>query len=135
MTQQPGDNTVDPVDPAKAGGPVNANDLVAFAVEVLAVVLLAVWGAHLGTTTLEHVLAGILVPAIAAVLWGLFAAPRARSRVPALVVATKVLVLGTAIVAAWSLLSPVWAGVVTVVVVVNTLLMWVGPFAHPLGRD
>ncbi|HET9632052.1 MAG TPA: YrdB family protein [Terrabacter sp.] len=115
--------------------PVNANDLVAFAVEVLAVVLLAVWGAHLGQSTVTHVLGGVLVPGAAIVLWGLFAAPRARVRVPVLVVATKVLVLGAAVVAAWSLLPPVWAALVTVVVVVNTLLMWVGPFAHPLGRE
>ncbi len=126
MTQEPA---------ADAHGAVNANDLVAFAVEVLAVVLLAVWGAHLGTGTATHVLGGILVPAVAVVLWGLFAAPRARVRMPVLVVATKVLVLGAAVLAAWSLLSPVWATVVTVVVVVNTALMWVGPFAHPLGRD
>ena len=116
------------------GGGVNANDLLAFGVEVLAVVLLAVWGAHLGGTTVAHVLGGILVPGGAVVLWGLFAAPRARVRVPALVVATKVLVLGTAVLVAWSLLSPVWAAVVSVVVVLNTLLMWVGPFAHPLRR-
>jgi hypothetical protein len=114
------------------GRDVNANDLVAFAVEVLAVVLLAVWGAHLGATTAAHVLGGVLVPGAAVVLWGLFAAPRARVRVPFLVVATKVLVLGAAVLAAWSLLPPVWAAVVTVVVVVNTALMWVGPFAHPL---
>jgi hypothetical protein len=102
---------------------------------VLAVVLLAVWGAHLGGSTLAHVLGGVLVPAAAVVLWGLFAAPRARVRVPILAVVTKVLVLGTAVLAAWSLLPPLWAAVVTVVVVVNTLLTWVGPFAHPVGRS
>lgn len=126
MTQQPGPPT---------GGDVNANDLLAFGVEVLAVSLLAVWGAHLGTTTSAHVLGGILVPALAVVLWALFAAPRARVRVPALAVATKVLVLGAAVLAGWALLPPVWAAVVTVVVVVNTLLTWFGPLAHPLGRD
>lgn len=125
MTPQPGQ---------RAAGDVNANDLLAFGVEVLAVVLLAVRGAHLGSTTAAHVLGGILAPVVAVVLWGLFAAPRARVRVPVLVVATKVLVLGAAVLAAWSLLSPVWAALVTVVVVVNTALMWFGPFAHPLRR-
>ena len=71
MTQQPGRPT---------GGGVNANDLLAFGVEVLALGLLAVWGAHLGGTTVAHVLGGILVPGVAVVLWGLFAAPRARVR-------------------------------------------------------
>lgn len=112
---------------------VNANDVVAFAVEVLAVVLLAVWGAHLGGTTLAHVLGGVVVPAAAVVLWGLFAAPRARVRVPILAVVTKALVLGAAVLAAWSLLSPLWATVVTVVVVVNTLLTWIGPLSHPIA--
>lgn len=125
--------TAHPTGPGSAA--VNANDLVAFGVEVLAVVLLAVWGAHLGHTALTHVLGGILVPGVAVVLWGLFAAPRARIRVPLLVVATKVLVLGAAVLAAWALLPPVLAAVVTAVVVVNTLLMWVGPFAHPVGTD
>ena len=127
--------TARPPEPTPADHPVNANDLVAFGVEVLAVVLLAAWGAHLGSSTAAHVLGGVLVPAVAVVLWALFAAPRARVRVPALVVATKVLVLGAAVLAAWSLLSPVWAAVVTVMVVVNTLLTWVGPFARLLSGD
>jgi hypothetical protein len=115
---------------ADSAGHVNANDVVAFLVEVLAVVLLAVWGARLGDTTAVHVLGGVLVPGAAAVLWGLFAAPRARFRVPVLAVATKVLVLGGAVLASWSVLPPAWAVVVTVVVVVNTLLTWFGPFAR-----
>jgi hypothetical protein len=45
MTQRPG---------RPAGGDVNANDLLAFGVGVLAVVLLAVLGAHLGGTTVAH---------------------------------------------------------------------------------
>ncbi|GAA2741030.1 hypothetical protein GCM10009868_05510 [Terrabacter aerolatus] len=119
--------------PAERAG-VNANDVVAFFVEVLAVVLLAVRGARLGDTSVVHVLGGVLVPAVAVVLWGLFAAPRARFAVPSLAVATKVLVLGAAVLAAWSLLPAAWAVTVTVVVVVNTLLTRFGPFARPLSR-
>jgi hypothetical protein len=51
-----------------------------------------------------------------------------------LAVATKVLVLGGAVLASWSVLPPAWAVAVTVVVVVNTLLTWFGPFARPLSR-
>ena len=121
-------------DSAGNANEVNANDVVAFLVEVLAVVLLAVWGARLGDTTAVHALGGVLVPGAAAVLWGLFAAPRARFRVPVLAVGTKVLVLGGAVLASWSVLPPAWAAAVTVVVVVNTLLTWFGPFARPLSR-
>jgi hypothetical protein len=128
----PGADTTDAGGRDVGAKDVNANDVVAFGVEVLAVVLLAVWGAHLGTSTVTHVLGGILVPGVAVVLWGLFAAPRARIRVPLLVVATKVVVLGVAVLAAWSLLPPLWAAVVSIVVAVNTLLTWIGPLSHPI---
>jgi hypothetical protein len=113
---------------------VNANDVLAFAVEVLAVVLLAAWGATLGTTPAAHVLGGVLVPAAAIVAWSLFAAPRAVVRVSALAVATKVLVLGGAALASFAVLPPGWAVTATVVIVVNTVLTWIGPFARPLSR-
>ena len=119
-----------PQAPDLNAGHVNANDVVAFGVEVLAVVLLAVWGASIGTTTAAHVLGGILVPAIGIVLWGCFAAPRAVVGVPALAVATKVLVLGGAALASFTVLPLGWAVVITLVIVVNTLLTWVGPFSH-----
>ncbi|WP_256795022.1 YrdB family protein [Terrabacter sp. Ter38] len=109
---------------------VNANDVVAFGVEVLAVVLLAVWGATLGATTAAHVLGGVLVPAAAVILWGLFAAPRAVVQVPVLGVLTKVVVLGGAALAGFAVLPLPWAVVVAVVVAVNTVLTWFGPFAR-----
>ena len=45
-------------------------------------------------------------------------------------VLTKVVVLGGAAVAAFAVLPLAWAVVVAVVVVVNTVLMWFGPFAR-----
>ena len=115
---------------ARSVAGVNANDVVAFGVEVLAVVLLAVWGATLGTTTAVHVLGGVLVPTAAVTLWGLFAAPRAVVQVPVLGVLTKVVVLGGAVGAAFVVLPLAWALVVAGLVVVNTVLTWFGPFAH-----
>ena len=75
---------------------------------------------------------GIGLPLVAAVLWGLFAAPRARVSSPPLALATKLLVLGAGVVAGFVVLPVVWAMAVAVVVVVNLVLMYVGPFARPL---
>ena len=44
------------------------------------------------------------LPVVAAVLWGLFAAPRARIRSPPLQLATKVLVLGAGVAAGFLVL-------------------------------
>jgi hypothetical protein len=76
------------------------------------------------------VLGGVLVPAAAVTLWGLFAAPRAVVQVPVLAVLTKVVVLGSAVGAAFVVLPLAWAVVVAGLVVVNTALTWVGPFAR-----
>ena len=64
-------------------------------------------------------------------LWGLFAAPRARIRSAPLQLATKVLVLGAGVAAGYLVLPGAWAVAFMVVVLVNTALMYVGPFARP----
>ena len=71
------------------------------------------------------------VVGVAIVLWGLFAAPTATFDVPALAAAVKILVLGGSIFAAYALTSgPLLPAIWAVVVVVNTLLIYVGPFAR-----
>lgn len=115
---------------ARAEIDVNANDVVAFLVEVAVLVLLGIAGARLGSSTATSVVLAVLLPLAAAVLWGLFAAPRARVESAAARLATKVAVLGAGVVAAFYVLPTVWAIAVAVVVVVNTLLMYVGPFAR-----
>jgi uncharacterized protein DUF2568 len=107
---------------------VNANDVVAFLVELLVLGLLA-WAGFTAPGAAGWLL-GIGLPVVAAVLWGLFAAPRARTTSPPLRLATKVLVLGAGVVAGFVVLPLPWAVLVAVVVVANLVLMYVGPFAR-----
>jgi len=71
----------------------------AFLSELGALAGLAFWGFTVPSGGAAPVLLGVGLPAAAAVLWGLFAAPRAVVRVPVLVVATKVAVQGGAVAA------------------------------------
>ena len=110
---------------------VNANDVVAFLVEMGVLVLLAMAGAQVDGPTVLRVALAVVLPVAAAVLWGLFAAPRARIRSVPLQLATKVLVLGAGVAAGYFVLPGAWAVAFMVVVLVNTALMYVGPFARP----
>ncbi|HET7350439.1 MAG TPA: YrdB family protein [Marmoricola sp.] len=109
---------------------VNANDLVAFLVEVAALVLLGVAGWQLGGPTFLQVLLALALPGAAAALWGLFAAPRARVRSRPLELATKTVVLGAGVAAGFLVLPLPWAVAFALVVVVNTVLLYAGPLAR-----
>jgi hypothetical protein len=100
-----------------------ANELLAFLVELGAVGCLAWWGFTAGHGALPHVLLGLGTPALAIVLWSLFAAPKARwrPRLP-LVLVVKAMVLGGGAVALYGVGHPVAAAVMGAVVVVNTTL-------------
>lgn len=109
---------------------VTANDAVAFFVEIAAIVLLSVWGFRVGQNTLDRLLLGVGVPACAIALWALFAAPKAvfdRGWTRLLV---KILVLGGAALAGFAVLPLGWAVAFALVVVANTALLYVGPFAR-----
>ena len=110
---------------------VNANDVVAFLVEIAVLILLAWAGAQVDGPTVLRVALAVALPVVAAVLWGLFAAPRARIHSVPLQLATKVLVLGAGVAAGYLVLPTAWAVAFMVVVLVNTALMYVGPFARP----
>ncbi|MGO4461457.1 YrdB family protein [Streptomyces sp. M-16] len=74
-----------------------ANELLAFLLEVAALLALAVWGYEWGGHLVVGALLGAVVAGAAAVLWGAFAAPRARYRVPLpAVLAVKAVVFGSA---------------------------------------
>lgn len=111
---------------------VNVNDIVAFLVEVGALILLGMWAWGIAQSELwVRLLTTALVVCIAMVLWGLFASPQATFQQPALAIAVKVLVLGGSILCAYAIASnnPL-VGFWAVVVVLNTTLIYVGPFAR-----
>lgn len=109
---------------------ITVNDVVAFLVEVAALIALSAWGFRAGSGLVPKVLLGLGTPAVAIAWWGLFAAPRSVFAVPAARLSVKVVVLGAAALASFTLLPIGWAIAFTVVVAVNTVLLYVGPFAR-----
>ncbi|MFF0435334.1 YrdB family protein [Streptomyces sp. NPDC004327] len=97
------------------------NEGLAFLLEIAALGCLAWWGWHsTGPVALRLVLA-VAAPAAAAVLWGLFAAPKARIRVPlAGILAVKALVFGAAVAALYGVGHPAWGLAFGIVALVNT---------------
>ncbi|MEV7728427.1 DUF2568 domain-containing protein [Streptomyces sp. NPDC087917] len=100
------------------------NDVLAFLLEVVALLALAVWGYEQGGGLVLGVLLGAVVAGAAAVLWGAFAAPRARHPVPTPVaLAVKALVFGAAALAIAGLGQPSEALWFAGVALVNTALV------------
>lgn len=98
-----------------------ANEVLAFLVELAALACLFWWGFTLGDALAVQLLLGTALLALAITLWALFAAPRARVRLPlAGVLAVKAVVLGGGAFALYGVGHPVAAAVMGVVVVVNT---------------
>ena len=77
-------------------GFTQANLLLVFLLELGALGALGYAASTASDATALRVALGVAVAVVAAVLWGLFAAPRARFRRPAARVAAKVLVFGGA---------------------------------------
>ena len=82
---------------------------VAFLAELAALAALAVWGWSAVDPTAWRLVLAVAAPAVAGVLWGVFAAPRAPVRVPALTVLVKVIVFGAAVLALFAIGHPVLA--------------------------
>ena len=95
---------------------------VAFAAELASLAALAVAGWSLPGSTALRVLAAVGFPLVAAVLWGLFAAPRSVVHVAVLAVVTKVVVHGAAVLALVLLGHPVLAVVLAVAAVLGATL-------------
>ena len=97
------------------------NEALAFLLELVAFGLMAWWGFTTGSGLAVHLLLGIGTPALAMVLWGLVAAPKARFRVPLPgVLLLKAAVFGGAAVCLAALGHTGWALAFAVVALVNT---------------
>ncbi|MFL6112099.1 MAG: YrdB family protein [Catenulispora sp.] len=100
-----------------------ANEALAFLGELVALILLAVWGFKTGSNVAGHVLLGLGAPALMILLWGSFAAPRARFRLPmAGVQAVKTVVFAAATAAGYAAGWHAFAIVFGVVAAVNTVI-------------
>lgn len=98
-----------------------ANEALAFLLELCALAALAVWGYGTGDALAVRLLLAVAAPLAAAVLWGLFAAPKARIRVPlAGVLATKAVVFGASAAALYAMGHRGLAVTFGVVVLANT---------------
>ncbi|WNI22821.1 YrdB family protein [Streptomyces sp. ITFR-16] len=120
-----GENRTDrPAIPSLSGRPWwAANEGLAFVLELVAIGCLCRWGFTAGDGLALRLLLGIGLPAAAIALWGAFAAPRARVRLPlAGVLAVKAVVLGGGALAVYGLGRPVVAVALAAVMVANTAL-------------
>ncbi|MFG1819017.1 YrdB family protein [Kribbella sp. NPDC049174] len=101
------------------------NLLFAFLAELVALGIFAWWGWEVDGTTAVRLLLAIGLPALTAVMWGLFAAPTATRGTPVVRAVVKVLVFGLAGAALWSLGHPVLAVAFVVLVAANLLIIHV----------
>lgn len=100
-----------------------ANEALAFALELVVLGMLCVWGVAVGAGVAGSILLGIAAPLVAAVVWGLFAAPRARITLPvAGILGVKAVVFAAAVAALAGLGHPAWAAVLAVVLILNTAI-------------
>jgi hypothetical protein len=97
------------------------NAALAFLLELAALAALGWWGFATGGGAALRVGLGLGAPLLAAVLWGLFAAPKAVVGLPvAGVLVVKALVFGAATAALYALGRPALATAYALVVVLNT---------------
>ena len=101
-----------------------ANLAARFALELSALGALAYWGFHLSASPGVRVSAGLGAPLVAAVLWGLFASPRATVHLPSPAqLAVQLAVFGAAVAALVAAGRPRLAGALGVAAAANAALM------------
>jgi hypothetical protein len=99
------------------------NLALAFALELCALAALGLWGFSVGDGPVAKALLSIGAPLCAAVLWGVFAAPRAPVSLPLVRFVTKVLVFGSAAVALYTTGHSTLSIVFAFIVVANAALI------------
>jgi len=98
-------------------GLFTGNEVLAFVVELVALAILGYWGLKAGGFAVA-----IVLPVAAIILWALFAAPRARYKVPlAVQLAVKALVFGAATLGLFWTGHPALGAAFAVVVLLNTI--------------
>ena len=103
-----------------------ANLALRFLLELCALVALGYWGFKTGTGAITKVVLGIGAPLVAAVVWGVFVAPRAPVALPGFVVLLlQVLVFGSAAAGLIATGHRALALAFAVLVVINAILMYV----------
>ena len=94
-----------------------------FLLELSALAAFGLWGASI-TSGVVAVMLAIGLPVIVAILWGAFAAPRARRRLPLRLRAPFELgVFALAALALWAAESAAWGAAFAVIAAVNAVLL------------
>jgi Protein of unknown function (DUF2568) len=95
----------------------------ALLLELVMLAALGWWGAKSGSNLALSLVSGVLAPLLAAIVWALFAAPKAKIRLPiGGVLAVKALAFGSGGAAMYALGWHVPAGIFVAVAFVNTVL-------------
>ncbi len=114
----------------------NANLALVFVLELCMLAALAYWGFNTGSGTLIHIVLGIGAPLIAAVVWGLFVAPRAVKPVSPLVrLALRLLVFGSAVLGLAVAGQPSLAAIFAILVAINLILVRVWSQSPDMNPD
>ena len=100
-----------------------ANLALAFLLELCGLIALGYWGVRTGGGPVTKTALGIGAPLVAAVLWGLFAAPRAPVSVPLVGLGVKLIVFGSAVAALYTTGHRGLAISFAVLVVANSVLV------------
>jgi hypothetical protein len=107
--------------------------LLVFLLELAAIAALAWWGFALDASLWARLLAGIGVPLLAILLWGLYAAPHARYKIPAAEITVKILVYGAATVALAAVGHITLAAIFLALVLLVTGLVRLGRLDEGIG--
>jgi hypothetical protein len=112
------------------------NEGLAFLLELLMLAGLCWWGAAQHASLAVRIVLAAAAPAAAVIAWWLFAAPRARVRLPlAGVLAVKLALFGATAVGVWAIGQHGAAATFGIVALVNTCLAAVDRDANGVARD